>query len=161
MRVGEVMSAPVRTVKAEDTANRAWELMRLYRIRHLVVARPDGGVAGLLSAADLGGPRGDLVRDGRLVGDLMTKKVVVAAPQTSVREAANLMRGRRVNCLPVVDGRKLQGIVTAIDLLDLIGRGADRPVATSERYVLKNRGPRPHAQLTARRTPRSTRRTAK
>jgi acetoin utilization protein AcuB len=91
----------------------------------------------------------------------MTKKVVVAAPQTSVREAANLMRGRRVNCLPVVDGRKLQGIVTAIDLLDLIGRGADRPVATSERYVLKNRGPRPHAQLTARRTPRSTRRTAK
>ena len=36
----------------------------------------------------------------------------------------------------------LIGIVTTTDLLDLIGRGVERPVAHAKRWTLKHRGPR-------------------
>jgi len=34
----------------------------------------------------------------------------------------------------------LKGLVTVVDLLELIGRGTERPVKTVERKVLKDRG---------------------
>jgi CBS domain-containing protein len=84
------------------------------------------------------------------VRELMTAKLVTATPETTVREAANLMRGHNVNCLPVFNGRdRLTGIVTAVDLLELIGRGVERPTKTVERVVLKDRGVVPR-QATAR-----------
>jgi CBS domain-containing protein len=150
MRVADVMTEPVRTVAAGETASVAWEQMRLHGTRHLVVVGLDGQVVGVLSVSDLGGRHGERLRQGRLVSDLMTDKIVAATPETTVREAANLMRGNRVNCLPVLAGRKLRGIITALDLLELIGRGVERPVARTERYVLKDRGPRPHRQTIAK-----------
>jgi CBS domain-containing protein len=80
----------------------------------------------------------------------MTEKAVVATPETTVREAAILMRGHAVNCLPVLDGQKLAGVITALDLLELIGRGAERPVAKTKRPILKDRGQRPHRQTAAK-----------
>ena len=158
MRVMDVMSTPARTVTPADTASAAWEQMRLHRIRHLVVVQ-QSQILGVLSATDLGGPHGDSVRSGRLVADLMSDHVVRATPETTVREVANLMRGHVIDCLPIVKGRTLAGVVTSLDLLDLIGRGADRPVATAERRVLKARGNTPRAQVKARLTGGATRRT--
>jgi acetoin utilization protein AcuB len=150
MRVSEVMSTPVHVVGAETTAGEAWEVMRFNRTRHLVVIDLDGRVVGVVSASDLGGKHGDAVRNGRLVADVMSDKVVSVAPETTVREAANLMRGRVVNCLPVLKGHHLAGIVTALDLLELIGRGAERPVAKATRRIMKNRGEEPHGQTAAK-----------
>ena len=153
MRVNEVMSTPVRTIGPRETAGAAWEQMRLHRARHLVVVGGDGQVMGVISAGDLGGKHGEGLRDGRLVVDLMTEKFVAAQPDTTVREAANLMRGHVVSCLPVLDGHKLKGIVTALDLLALIGRGAERPMTRATRRVLKDRGVAPH-QANVRDRPR-------
>lgn len=150
MRVIDIMTAPALVVGASATASAAWEAMRLHRARHLVVTDTEGRVVGVVSTGDLGGRRGEPFRSGRLVSDLMTEKVVSAAPDTTVREAANLMRGHAVNCLPVFKGHKLAGIVTAVDLLELIGRGAERPVARTERRILKDRGQEPHRQAAAK-----------
>jgi CBS-domain-containing membrane protein len=85
-----------------------------------------------------------LVRARRRVGDLMTEKLVVVRPDTTIREAANLMRGHSVNCLPVFNGQdRLKGIVTVVDLLELIGRGNERPMSAAPRPVLKNRSVMP------------------
>ena len=54
--------------------------------------------------------------------------------------AANLMRGRTIGCVPVVEGRRLVGIVTASDLLQLLGRGIDRR-APASRPPLHHRVP--------------------
>ena len=141
MRVSEIMNAPVRTIGAEESATAAWEQMRLYRMRHLVVQGGEGRIIGVISASDLGGSHGELLRARRRVSDLMTEKLVVARPETTVREAANLMRGHGVNCLPVFDSRNhLKGIVTVIDLLELLGRGAERPMSVAVRAVMKSRG---------------------
>ena len=126
MRVAEVMTTPVHTVKTTDAATFAWEQMRLHRIRHLVVADAERQLAGIVSASDLGGAAGEPLRAGKRVADLMTHKVVIATSDSTVREAANLMRGHAINCLPVFDHGRVVGIVTALDLLDLIGRGAER-----------------------------------
>jgi CBS domain-containing protein len=150
MRVSEVMSTPVHVVGIGTTASDAWETMRRNRTRHQVVTDLEGHVAGIVSASDLGGKHGEAIRNGRLVADVMTAKVVSVAPETTVREAANLMRGHVVNCLPVLKGHQLAGIVTALDLLELIGRGAERPVAKATRRIMKNRGEEPHRQTAAK-----------
>jgi CBS domain-containing protein len=72
----------------------------------------------------------------------MSHRVVTAAPTTTIREAANLLRGHTVGCLPVLDRGRPVGIVTITDLLELIGRGVEKPVATSVRWTLRGRGPR-------------------
>ena len=154
MRVAEVMSKPVRVIPGDEHASLAWEQMRLYRTHHLVVTGHRGQVVGVISAGDLGGRHGEAVRAGRRVVDLMTEPVTVVEPDMTVREAANLMRGQHIACLPVVEGESLKGIITAIDLLERIGRGAERPMATTGRRVMKDRGSRPRVLEQAKATSR-------
>ncbi|HET7451198.1 MAG TPA: CBS domain-containing protein, partial [Thermoanaerobaculia bacterium] len=52
------------------------------------------------------------------------------------------LRGRSIGSLPVLESEKLVGIVTTTDLLTLIGKGAERPIAKPPRWVMKGRGPR-------------------
>jgi CBS domain-containing protein len=58
-----------------------------------------------------------------------------------LKRAANLMRGRNVGCLVVVERGKPTGIVTTSDVLELLGRGAMRPVPTARRPDLSYRAP--------------------
>ena len=69
----------------------------------------------------------------------MTTPVVTATPTMTVRQAANLMRGRSIGCLVVVRAGRPIGIVTVSDLLELMGRGFDRSVAVNARRPLNHR----------------------
>ena len=51
-RTREIMSAPVRTVTAEDTVQQCMEIMTQYRIRHLPVIEK-GAVVGIVSIGDI------------------------------------------------------------------------------------------------------------
>jgi CBS domain-containing protein len=125
------MSTNVVTVTPDLPADTAWELMRGRGVHHLVVTR-DSDVVGLISDRDIGGRRGQAVRAGRRVVDLMTPKPLTVSPDMPVRRAANLMRGRSVGSLVVSDkDGRLVGIVTVADLLDAIGRGVERPVVAA------------------------------
>ena len=55
-----------------------------------------------------------------MVADLMTPQVVMVTPDISVRRAADLMRGRAIGSLILVDRGRAVGIVTVTDLLDRI-----------------------------------------
>lgn len=127
MRVFEVMTKHVHTVLPVMAADEAWDLMRRRQIHHLVVTQ-DNGIAGVVSDRDLGGKRGLSLRRGRTVGELMTPHAVTVGPEDTTRAVANLMRGRTIGCVPVVDKGHLVGIVTVSDLLQLLGRGAGRPI---------------------------------
>jgi CBS domain-containing protein len=114
--------------------------MRTRAIRHLVVTDASG-VVGVLSERDAGGRQGAPVRRNRTVAELMTGRVVTVPPTTTLKRAANLMRGRSIGCLVVIQRKRIVGIVTVADLLDLIGRGVERPVASTRRWTLKHRTP--------------------
>jgi acetoin utilization protein AcuB len=139
MRVAEIMTREVQTVPPEMSAAEAWDLMRRRQIHHLVVTA-GSEVMGVLSDRDAGGRRGAIVRARSRVADLMTTAVVTAAPDMTVRKIANLMRGRTIGCVPVTDRERLVGIVTTSDLLELLGRGIDRP-ARPPRRALHYRAP--------------------
>jgi len=140
MRVQDIMTTSVRSIPANLGTAAARHTMRSARVRHLVVVE-EGRVIGVLSQRDLGGTRAESLPAGT-VQDVMRTHVIVAAPETTVRTAANLLRGHDIGCLPVVDGKKLVGIVTTSDLLRLIGQGIERPVERATRWTLKARGPR-------------------
>lgn len=124
MRLQDIMTTTVRSVPPELDTAAARHTMRKANVHHLVVV--DGEhVVGVLSQRDLGGTRDEMLPAGR-VGDLMSSHVLVASPETTVRTAANLLRGHNVGCLPIVDGKKLVGIVTTSDLLALLGRAPTR-----------------------------------
>ncbi len=136
LRIGAVMSTSVETVRAGESAERAYSRMRDQEVHHFVVV-DDGGVVGIISERDLGGRRGASLRRDRVVSDLMTSPVVTVESGSTLREAAKLLRGRTIGCLPVLDGRKLVGIVTLSDVLDTIIRGVERPMPMGRRRSLR------------------------
>lgn len=136
MRVEEIMSADVVGIGPGEPADTAWSRMESERIRHLVVME-HGRLVGVLSQRDLGGPRGAETRAGKLVRDLMTSRPAVAKPKTTLRHAANLMHGRLIGSLPVVDDGKVVGIIAATDVLEELGRGSSRPSVRAPRRSVR------------------------
>lgn len=136
MRLREIMRTPVVTIDGDAAAKDAWSLMKQRRIRHLVVTEGEQ-LIGVVSERDLdreGGPR---IAQDQSVQDVMTASYVTAGADSTLRQAANLMWGRRIGSLPVLEGDRLVGIVTATDVLEVLGRGSSRPTIRAERYTLR------------------------
>jgi len=134
MLVKDVMTRDVHTVERNDELAIADALMKQERVRHLPVLDESGEVCAVVSQRDLF--RGALLRAlgfGSRSEDLMLKQVAVkeamsreiqtAAPDTPVADAARLMIERKIGCLPVIENRKLVGIVTETDFVKLIAEG--------------------------------------
>jgi CBS domain-containing protein/ribosome-associated translation inhibitor RaiA len=136
MQLREIMSTRVVTIGPEEAASEAWTRLRRGRIRHLVVMDAKR-LVGVLSERDLGGRAGAAARKGRRVQDTMTPHVASATPETTVREAADLMRKRLIGSLPVLDGDRLVGIVTATDVFDALGSAAIKTLSRAERQLLR------------------------
>lgn len=127
MRITEAMTEHVRTVPPTMSAMDAYALMKTAGVHHLVVTRAKR-VVGVVSARDIS-PQGrqPKIPDSVTVEDLMSSPVVTIDRGDTVKKAASRMQGRTVGCLPVMDRTKLVGIITLADLLQLLGRGVDRP----------------------------------
>lgn len=127
-RVRDAMTAEVATLRPDDKLSIADDVMRLGRIRHLPVVDAAGVLRGIVSQRDL--LRSALLASDRksprrhlktlVVAEIMTRDVVVAAPDDALREAAAVMLGRKLGCLPVVEDGKLVGIITEADFVGLV-----------------------------------------
>lgn len=124
-RVGRWMSTDVVTIGADATVHDALELMNDHRIRHLPVVDEDGLLVGMLSNRDAmrcalqPSPRkGWEPAKHTAVRDVMTTgHMHLVPPSGLVLDAAELLCREKVSALPVVQGKKLVGIVTSEDLL--------------------------------------------
>ena len=133
MRVYEVMSKAVETVKPAVHASEAKTRMRQKKIHHLVVTK-GAELAGVVSDRDLGGPKLPKVLGAWTVEDLMTTPVVTVTSRTQIRRAAAMMRGRSVGSLVVTSSNgKVAGIVTVSDLLEYLAQHRDRQSARGRR----------------------------
>jgi acetoin utilization protein AcuB len=139
MRLRDIMTENLTTIAPEASVAEARATMRTAGVHHLVVMEARS-IAGIVSDRDIRNLNGSVP-----VSVAMSTRIATATPDTTVREAANILRGRTVGSLPILDGGKLVGIVTVSDLLTLLGRGAERPIAESTRWTLRKRGPRRRA----------------
>lgn len=68
---------------------------------------------------------------GGKAADVMTRKVISVAPQTTLAAAADLLDRHRIKRLPVVEGDKLVGIVARADLLRALAGALAKPLAAA------------------------------
>jgi CBS domain-containing protein len=71
----------------------------------------------------------------RKVEDIMSADCVTVSPQSNIKEAAELMREHDIGFIPVIDGRKLIGVITDRDLV-IRGYADDKAGSTSVSEVL-------------------------
>jgi acetoin utilization protein AcuB len=86
--------------------------------RRLPVVK-DGQLIGIITDRDLRPQVGQL--EHTRVDAVMARPVITMAPDMLLDQAANLLVKQKIGGLPVMDGGKLVGIITAIDLLRAFG----------------------------------------
>jgi len=104
--VAEVMGTDLSTLTVESTVASARRLIASSGNDHLIVLE-DGALAGIVSDRELRAAD----RDAR-VGDCMTSPVVCVSADTTLQEAVDIMGDNDVDCLPVVTGAYIVGLVT-------------------------------------------------
>lgn len=149
IRLQDVMNTKVKAIAPGSAVEQASTLMQQHEIHHLVVI-DRGDVVGVISARDLAGSRRGAASKGLTVRDLMHAKPITAKPTDTLRQAANKLRGFGIGCLPIVEGKKVKGIVTITDCLEMIGRGAEHPKKHTERPTLTHKHGKPHVQFKRR-----------
>ena len=130
--VTQIMTGSPVTLKPEDTLDLANDVISLGRIRHIPVVDA-GRLVGLLSERDLMGAAASHVFGLKLksksallksvlIRDVMKKRVVTVAPETSIKDAAHLMADKKIGCVPVVSDGAIVGLVTTTDILRYVER---------------------------------------
>ena len=123
LRVRDAMTREVVTVAPETSAGQAWGLCRERNIRHLPVVE-SGRLVGIISdrdLRDLSPPRDTPDQENTLgwvrIRDMMSPEVVTAHALDTIEHAARVIHENKFNCLPVVAGGELVGIITSSDLV--------------------------------------------
>lgn len=142
LRVRDLMTPKVVTVRPDDTIAMAHELMLDHRFRHLVVVDAEGDLVGLLTQRDL--LRHSLTERTELplnvqrtimrrirVEEVMTSEVETTEPGEWLRQAASVMFENKYGCLPVVEGAQVVGILTEADFVRFFSQ-VSRPVPALE-----------------------------
>ena len=111
--VGTHMTPAPTTISADTTIGRVRELMSRDRVRWFPVV--DGReVVGVLTDRDIASSEAEAETT---VGTLMSRAVIAVSPRSSLQEAARQLFECEVDGLPVVDERKLVGVITRSDIL--------------------------------------------
>ncbi|MDR0778643.1 MAG: CBS domain-containing protein [Methanomassiliicoccaceae archaeon] len=139
IRVWEIMSSTVETVKESDVLDTALDVMRGLDIRTVPVIDSGGAVVGIVgmkeiidhnwrrknrqTVGDLSGERGQSV--------ILVDALCATAPRTiswdeTIGKAAEIMLSACISTLPVVENKKLVGILTQYDIIEMMAACKER-----------------------------------
>jgi CBS domain-containing protein/gamma-glutamyl:cysteine ligase YbdK (ATP-grasp superfamily) len=120
--VGQFMSTDLFTVQPDDLIDLAASVMDWRHIRHVPVEDEAGRLVGLVTHRGLLhlliGRIGEKGLGTITVREVMLPNPITVSPSTPTLTAIEIMRERRIGCLPVVESNQLVGIVTSYDFLD-------------------------------------------
>ncbi len=130
LKVKDIMTSPVFSLKETDSLHNARSLMDLRRIRHIPVVTLDNEFTGLvthrdiLSAtisrlAELDPETQKEIDSGIPIREIMRVDIATVTEETSLKTAAEILLNHKYGCLPVVGDNALVGIVTEADFLRL------------------------------------------
>lgn len=116
------------TIGPEDSVREAYEKMKRHHIRRLPVVDGDK-LVGVITITDVRSlaPLGamQILEQNAMLAEtsiarVMTLNPITIAPDENVGEAARLMMKHKISGLPVVENRKLIGVISEADLLRLV-----------------------------------------
>jgi len=138
--VKDVMVTNVVTVDVGVNVRKAVERMNKQEIGCLVVLEK-GNFAGILTERDVLKRVVAKARNPKktLVGDVMSKPLIVVDPQASLEEALELMFEKRVKKLPVVKNKKLMGLITMTDIARVHTTMVEHIKRLAEKYDIPKR----------------------
>jgi len=164
MRARDVMTTQVITIGPDATVLELAELLLRYRFSAVPVVGPKGELVGivgegdLLRRAEVGTERrrpwllrvltetetlaADYVKShARKVSDVMTKRVITAAPETPLGEIATLLERNRIKRVPIVQNGQLVGIITRANLVQAFAAMRKQPQAavTADDAAIRDR----------------------
>lgn len=122
----QIMSSPVITLAEDSSITQAFRLFEKYEFRHVPVTTSNQKLLGIISDRDvlreLG--RNDIRsverQAGRTVADIMISEVLTASRKTDIRYITRLFVENRIGSMPIMEDRKLVGIMTRSDILKAI-----------------------------------------
>ena len=126
--VSTIMTKNVVKLNLSDDLTKAEMLFKKHHIRHIPVVYSNK-IVGMLSYTDLLRISfADAIDDDEDVIDttvynmftveqVMAKKIVAISPDTTIKEAAEILAKKEFHALPVCEGELLVGIVTTTDLI--------------------------------------------
>lgn len=118
MKVRDCMNTHVISVAPEESVAVAARMMARYNIGALPVRARDGSLCGIVTDRDMVVRCMALERSAEEtpVCRIMTDRVSTVTPTTALTHAADRMAKEQVRRLPVVEGRRLVGMVSLGDL---------------------------------------------
>lgn len=116
MKIRDIMTKDIATLRSDDTIERAARLMKQYDVGSIPVCT-DEKIIGIITDRDIA------VRsvapgqvDNQRVCDVMSTNLVVGNPDMDVQDAASIMSDRQIRRLPIVENQSLVGIVSLGDI---------------------------------------------
>ena len=130
--VNEIMTTDLLTVDLHESVERVAQLFEEHKFHHIPVIDKSNSIKGIISLTDVERMKygkslfrnPDLETYNRvlfqstLAEDIMTNKVVTLQSTDTIQRAYDYFKNNQFRALPILEGQKLVGIVTPIDLLD-------------------------------------------
>ena len=123
LRVEQYMDTHPVTVNEDELVDLVAFVMEKEKIRHVPVEDREQRLVGVVSYRSLlryvSDRSHDSGKDAPPVKEIMERDPVTVSPDTPTLKAIDLMRDRRVSCLPVVKDGRLVGLVTERDFMPI------------------------------------------
>ncbi|MDD2900017.1 MAG: CBS domain-containing protein [Desulfuromonadaceae bacterium] len=148
LTVADIMTKDVVSIKGATTVREMAGIFSSLRIGTLPIVDDAGNLTGIVTASDLVeqdrplhiptvislfdwviplGGESSLQRDldkisAQTASELASTDVVTVMPSDSVSSVADIMSSKKLHALPVIDGKKLVGMVSRIDIIRSMNR---------------------------------------
>jgi CBS domain-containing protein len=116
MKVQEIMSKNVASLKSDESVQRAAQMMKQYNVGSIPVCC-DGKLEGIVTDRDIALRTIAAGHDSQQkVGEIMSTNPTVGNPGMDVNDAAKVMSQKQIRRLPITDNNNLIGIVALGDI---------------------------------------------
>lgn len=138
---GVVSNQKIISMRADNTAREAAQMMVDSHISAIVITSDDGKLQGIVTERDM--VHRVLVTnkhaDELKLGDIMTANPMTVSPDDSAMDALELMREHKFRHLPVAEDGMVVGMVSIRDLYDSAKAELEDNVRETEAFVFGDR----------------------